>query len=210
MKSVVAVWAALVVSLLWSANQASAYDPNACLARLKVLGNQYERIVGKWNQFDRAKTHAKKCAIKDEALKIVAAMRSTGGSSLCLRPGMKPVSTVLLDMQKTIIDRDVARYCGKKKPEATSTCGMTVSKNYKACMGSDERCQCISVRNHCPYSVSASFRVDGLNRNGSVSVSPGDTENFCATKNGSQGVEYLGWKPWAGFPKPGQPKPKGN
>jgi hypothetical protein len=92
-----------------------------------------------------------------------------------------------------------------------SFCDLSLGKVYDVCAGSNGQCACVTFRNNCPYPVTAIVRLSELKGNGlrSTSVRPGDVERICATHKGQQ-VEYMGWKPWMGYPKKGQPRPKGD
>lgn len=107
----------------------------------------------------------------------------------------------------------VSRQASKPSRDVASSdyCGLTLGKTLTSCVGSGEKCSCVTFRNNCPYPVSVFARLSGVKGSGRIStnVKGGKTDKLCATINASQQVEYLGWKPWAGFPKKGQPRPKG-
>lgn len=98
-----------------------------------------------------------------------------------------------------------------KTVASTEYCGLTLGKKMTACVGSDDKCACVTFRNNCPYPVSVAARLSGVKGSGRIStnVDGGKVGKLCATRDSSQQVEYLGWKPWAGYPKKGQPRPKG-
>lgn len=78
-----------------------------------------------------------------------------------------------------------------------------------ACVGTNERCACITFKNTCPYPVQVSARLSGVKNLRGDSPQGGKTGQICATKDANQQVEYMGFKPWAGYPKRGQPRPTG-
>lgn len=88
-------------------------------------------------------------------------------------------------------------------------CGLVLGTGTTACVGTNERCACITFKNTCPYPVQVSARLSGVKNLRGDSPQGGKTGQICATKDANQQVEYMGFKPWAGYPKRGQPRPTG-
>lgn len=113
--------------------------------------------------------------------------------------------------------RPVSCRVSATRVSSNSTCGVDPGPaQSQLCTGSNEQCRCIELANTCPYPVSVAVLVSPVNRGsgrlGNNLAPQGDPDakkRMCATSNGSQDVSFVGFKPWAGFPKSGQPRPMG-
>ncbi len=100
-----------------------------------------------------------------------------------------------------------------RPPDDKTVCGVSLNApSKKLCVGTDEQCACVNVSNTCPYPVTVRFRISGRKDIPSISLAeagrPDAVGSMCATGNAAQVVQYFGWRPWAGYPKKGQPRPR--
>ena len=91
-------------------------------------------------------------------------------------------------------------------------CGISLGSISVTCSGSTDRCSCATAANSCPYPISVKFQISGEQFARSINLQPAGSsdahDKVCAARDSSQIVQYQGWQPHSGYPKPGQPRPR--
>lgn len=95
----------------------------------------------------------------------------------------------------------------KDKP-VHNICGIGYGGSVRTmCVGpGGNSCECMRISTTCPYPVSVTFFVDKFKRG--TDVYPGKENTSACTTRVGQRVRISTWKPFAGFPKRGQPAPE--
>jgi hypothetical protein len=104
-------------------------------------------------------------------------------------------------------DRHIAACRSTNSQANAEICGVGVGAFHRTmCVGPGNDCECIGIGNTCPYPITVFYTAGGRRLSFSLEAGKVSEHDACTTKEGEQ-VGYSTFKPWAGYPKPGQPAP---
>jgi hypothetical protein len=96
----------------------------------------------------------------------------------------------------------------KSDAETGAVCVLAQRERQRAsCVGPGSDCGCIPVTNNCPYNITVKYVSGGVGRSFNLIPNATSIRSACSTKSGED-LRIVGWKPWSGYPKPGQPHPR--